>query len=261
MPLRTASRQGYMQVWSAVDNQARKQHTSIIHGKYSHEETIATASFATTYLIVRDLAETQYVVDYILNGGDRDEFLAKFSKAISEVRTYNHTVLSYTQPCRIQPTACNSRPASRYILLPSKIQSLSTICRKLVFRLVFSLQGFDPDRDLVRIGLANQTTMLRDETLTIGKMLEKVMMQKYGPADLKDHYMVLDTICDATQAIVIPAHPRTCLHVWFHQEYTGPRFLSCCCTGCFHEPLWSRSPMDGMSRSDLPPLVQRIYVF
>lgn len=34
------------QVWNAVDNQNRKGHTSIIHGKYSHEETIATASFA-----------------------------------------------------------------------------------------------------------------------------------------------------------------------------------------------------------------------
>lgn len=51
----------------------------------------------------------------------------------------------------------------------------------------------------MRIGLANQTTMLRDETLSIGKMLEKTMMQKYGPAELKQHYMVMDTICDATQ--------------------------------------------------------------
>ena len=46
-------------MWNAVDNQARKAHTSIIHGKYSHEETVATASFATTYLIVRDLAEVR----------------------------------------------------------------------------------------------------------------------------------------------------------------------------------------------------------
>ncbi len=39
----------------------------------------------------------------------------------------------------------------------------------------------------------------RDETLEIGKMLERTMMQKYGPAELKEHYMVMDTICDATQ--------------------------------------------------------------
>jgi len=74
-----------VQVWNAVDNQSKKQHTSIIHGKYSHEETVATASFATTYLIVRDLVEAQYVVDYILNGGDKQEFMAKFSKAMSKV--------------------------------------------------------------------------------------------------------------------------------------------------------------------------------
>ena len=49
------------------------------------------------------------------------------------------------------------------------------------------------------MGLANQTTMLRDETLSIGKLLEKTMMEKYGPAALKEHYMVMDTICDATQ--------------------------------------------------------------
>ncbi len=47
------------QVWNAVDNQGRKQHTSIIHGKWAHEETIATASFATTYLIIKNLAECQ----------------------------------------------------------------------------------------------------------------------------------------------------------------------------------------------------------
>lgn len=56
----------------------------------------------------------------------------------------------------------------------------------------------------MRIGLANQTTMLRDETLTIGKMLEGAMMRKYGPAQLQQHYMVMDTICDATQVRLNP---------------------------------------------------------
>ena len=49
------------------------------------------------------------------------------------------------------------------------------------------------------MGLANQTTMLRNETMAIGKLLERTMMEKYGPAELKSHYMVMDTICDATQ--------------------------------------------------------------
>ena len=93
-----------VQVWNAVDNQGRKEHTSIIHGKYSHEETIATASFATTYLIVRDLEEAQYVVDYILNGGNREEFLAKFSKAISKVCS---TCTAHTATCKNCLVMCN----------------------------------------------------------------------------------------------------------------------------------------------------------
>jgi len=130
-------------VWSAVDKQAKKKHTSIIHGKWAHEETIATASFASDYVVVRDMAEAQYVCDYILNGGDKHVFLEKFQNAVSE--------------------------------------------------------GFDPDTMLEAVGLANQTTMLKGETQAIGKLVEKTMMQKYGPETLNDHFMVMDTICDATQ--------------------------------------------------------------
>jgi hypothetical protein len=48
-----------LQVWNSVDQHSRKAHTSIIHGKYSHEETIATASFATDYIIVKDPKEVR----------------------------------------------------------------------------------------------------------------------------------------------------------------------------------------------------------
>ena len=40
--------------------------------------------------------------------------------------------------------------------------------------------GFDPDRDLVRIGCANQTTMLMTESLEIGEMLRAAMTDRYG---------------------------------------------------------------------------------
>merc|ERR1711959_265032 len=59
--------------------------------------------------------------------------------------------------------------------------------------------GFDPDTHLESVGMANQTTMLKGETEFIGKMFEKCMLKKYGPADLKKHFNVVDTICDATQ--------------------------------------------------------------
>jgi 4-hydroxy-3-methylbut-2-en-1-yl diphosphate reductase len=70
-------------VWNTVEKHKKGSHTSIIHGKYNHEETIATSSFAGTYLIVLNMAEAQYVCDYILKGGNRDEFIAKFSRACS----------------------------------------------------------------------------------------------------------------------------------------------------------------------------------
>ena len=131
-------------VWNAVDAHKRKEFTSIIHGKWAHEETVATASFAGTYLIVKDLAEAEYVCDYILNGGDKDAFMAKFENAHSA--------------------------------------------------------GFDPEKDLEGVGIANQTTMLKGETQVIGKLLEKTMMSKYGVTELDDHYKNAgDTICDATQ--------------------------------------------------------------
>lgn len=131
-------------VWNSVEKHKKGDYTSIIHGKYKHEETIATSSFADKYLVVLNLAEAQYVADYILNpAGRRQEFLDKFANAYSV--------------------------------------------------------GFDPDTDLVRVGVANQTTMLKGETEQIGKLFERTMMRKYGPAEVNQHFLSFNTICDATQ--------------------------------------------------------------
>ncbi len=59
--------------------------------------------------------------------------------------------------------------------------------------------GFDPDRDLVRVGCANQTTMLMSESLEIGEMVGAAMRDRYGAADLPRHFRAFDTICSATQ--------------------------------------------------------------
>ena len=70
-------------VWNTVEKHKKGEFTSIIHGKYKHEETVATSSFAGTYLVVLNLCEAEYVANYILNGGDRDEFMTKFANAHS----------------------------------------------------------------------------------------------------------------------------------------------------------------------------------
>jgi len=59
--------------------------------------------------------------------------------------------------------------------------------------------GFDPDRDLERVGCANQTTMLMTESLEIGEMFRAAMADRYGEERLAQHFRAFDTICSATQ--------------------------------------------------------------
>jgi 4-hydroxy-3-methylbut-2-enyl diphosphate reductase len=141
-------------VWNTVEKHKKQAFTSIIHGKVKHEETLATSSFAGTYLVVLDLAEAQMVCDYILANG-----------------------------------AAAADPAERAAAREAFMARFATA----------SSPGFDPDRDLNRLGVANQTTMLKSETEEIGRMFERTMLQRFGPIELNEHFLAFNTICDATQ--------------------------------------------------------------
>jgi len=78
-----------MSVWKRVRQYSKENVTSIIHGKAKHEETKATTSQARAYgsghyLVVLNLVETDYVCNYIVNGGVKREFLEKFKGAYSQ---------------------------------------------------------------------------------------------------------------------------------------------------------------------------------
>ncbi len=78
-----------MSVWKRVRQYSKESVTSIIHGKAWHEETKATSSQARAYgsghyLVVFNLAETDYVCHYLVHGGDKQEFLEKFKGAYSQ---------------------------------------------------------------------------------------------------------------------------------------------------------------------------------
>ncbi|HVG22072.1 MAG TPA: 4-hydroxy-3-methylbut-2-enyl diphosphate reductase [Blastocatellia bacterium] len=59
--------------------------------------------------------------------------------------------------------------------------------------------GFEPESDLRRVGLANQTTMLSSESLEIAEMIRRAIAQRYGEHSLAERYRHFDTICTATQ--------------------------------------------------------------
>lgn len=134
-----------MSVWKRVRQNALEDVTSIIHGKASHEETLATASRALgngsgRYLIVLNLEEADRVCDYILGILNREDFLRQFEGRFSD--------------------------------------------------------GFDPDIHLQRIGVANQTTMLREETEAVQRKLKEAVLQRDGN---DSNFRLFDTICGATQ--------------------------------------------------------------
>src|SRR3989440_3319132 len=118
-----------LNVWKRVESYARDGFTSLIHGKYYHEETRATASQAEKYegghyFIVRNIDEAQLVCDFIEGRLSADALMERFSHAASP--------------------------------------------------------NFDPARDLQRIGVANQTTMLARESLAIGELIGKSMSRARG---------------------------------------------------------------------------------
>ncbi len=138
-----------LSVWKRVVRYAKKGFTSVIHGKYYHEETKATASQTYKddgngkYLVVRNLKETSYVTDFILERMGADELKQKVGHGMCP--------------------------------------------------------GFDPEADLQRVGVANQTTMLMAETMAVGQELRRAMIERYGEENLAEHFELFDTICSATQ--------------------------------------------------------------
>lgn len=140
-----------LNVWKRVEQYSRDSFTALIHGKYFHEETRATASQVNThgggkYIVVRDMNEARLVCDYIEQNEtamSRDEFRAHFREKASS--------------------------------------------------------DFDPDTDLVRVGVANQTTMLASESLAIAAEIGKSMSKRYGAETINEHFRSFDTICSATQ--------------------------------------------------------------
>jgi 4-hydroxy-3-methylbut-2-enyl diphosphate reductase len=59
--------------------------------------------------------------------------------------------------------------------------------------------GFDPLKDLIKIGVVNQTTQLATDTQAISDYIKNIMLQKYGAENIENHFAdTRDTLCYAT---------------------------------------------------------------
>lgn len=137
-----------LNVWKRVESYARDGFTSLIHGKYYHEETRATASQARKYpggqyFVVRNMDEGKIVCDFIEGRISAALLMERFPHSASD--------------------------------------------------------GFDPERDFGRIGVANQTTMLARESLAIGAKVGAAMGRAHGADYAAANFRTFDTICSATQ--------------------------------------------------------------
>ena len=105
--------------------------------------------------------------------------------------TFSHS--SKNAPSLIVKDIEEARILGDYILGKLDISSFEA-----VFKEKYS-PGFDATRDLTKIGVINQTTMLASETQEIALYLREVMLLKYGTDVIKEHIAdTRDTLCYAT---------------------------------------------------------------
>ncbi|NND71602.1 MAG: 4-hydroxy-3-methylbut-2-enyl diphosphate reductase [Rhodothermales bacterium] len=133
-------------VWKRSEQIGRDEHTIVIHGKRTHEETRATFSQARKHaavVVVRDIEEARLLASVIDGTAAPEDFASWFNGKTSD--------------------------------------------------------GFDPAKDLQRIGVVNQTTMLATETQEIASLLREAIVRRDGSeAALVNFADTSDTLCYAT---------------------------------------------------------------
>lgn len=135
-------------VWNRSEKIGLDGYSLVVHGKPNHEETRATFSHARSYtptVVVRDMAQTQLLAEYIKGVKPAAQFYQDFAGQFSE--------------------------------------------------------HFDVTKDLEKIGVVNQTTMLASDTQEISNFLKSIIQEKYQLDEqaIKSRFAdTRDTLCYAT---------------------------------------------------------------
>jgi len=204
-----------MSVWKRVESYSRDGFTSVIHGKYDHEETIATSSRAQIYpggkyLVVRDKKQTQTVCDYIINGGDSEKFLSEFRYATCPGFDPDKNLASIG--CANQTTMLSSESMEiANMLQTAMVQRYGKDCADENFRHFDTICSATQDRQDAILRLAQEGVDLMMvvggyNSSNTGHLVE--ISLKYCPA-----YHVKDAECIVSKNLIR------------HKKVTGPEIM------------------------------------
>lgn len=171
------------------------------------EDVVIVPAFGTTIPLLRQLVDKKCeLVDTICAS------VIVVWKRVEKYAREGFTVLVHGKYFHEETQATTSRvsvfPKGRYLIVfdEHEAQYVCDYITKGGSRAEFMKKfekclshDFDPDTDLAKIGLANQTTMLSTESMQIASMIKQALITRYGEAVLKEHFMSFDTICNATQ--------------------------------------------------------------
>lgn len=171
------------------------------------EDVVIVPAFGTTVLLLNDLAKKQCeLVDTICAS------VIVVWKRVEKYAQEGFTVLVHGKYYHEETQATTSRvaefPGGKFLVVLDEGEAeivcdyirrggdKKKFCEKFA---PAASPDFDPQRDLQKIGLANQTTMLSSESLKIAGMIRQALFDRYGEAELASRFRSFDTICNATQ--------------------------------------------------------------
>jgi 4-hydroxy-3-methylbut-2-enyl diphosphate reductase len=176
-------------------------------GEISNKDVVIIPAFGTT-LEVEELLKQKGIDTVKYN--TTCPFVEKVWNRAAVLGQNNYTVVihgkSQHEETRATFSHSNQNGASVIIRNMDEAKILTdTISGKLsadefykVFAGKYSI-GFNVEKDLQRIGVVNQTTMLATETQEIADFLRETMLIKFGEDKIKEHFAdTRDTLCYAT---------------------------------------------------------------
>ena len=172
------------------------------------EDVVIVPAFGTTLEIQAKLNQ-RGINPYAYN--TTCPFVEKVWKKSEEIGGQNYTIVvhgkRYHEETRATFSHAKSGAPVVVILNLAEAKHLAKVIRGEADREFFFKYfadsyspGFEPERDLKRIGVVNQTTMLATETQAIADLLRQAMVDRYGEECIDEHFAdTKDTLCYATK--------------------------------------------------------------